>query len=47
MDEWLIREGRLRPLEDPDTLELAKRSGETERTRRNPRLYLDLLLPVP
>ena len=28
VDEWLIREGRLRPLEDPDTLELAKRSGD-------------------
>ena len=47
VDEWLIREGRLRPLEDPDTLELAKRGGESERTRRDPRIYLDLLLPVP
>jgi predicted glycosyltransferase len=47
VDEWLIREGRLRPLEDPDQIELGKRSGEAERTRRDPRLYLDLLLPVP
>ena len=47
VDEWLIREGRLRPLEDPDTLELAKRGGGSERTRRDPRIYLDLLLPVP
>jgi uncharacterized protein len=47
VDEWLIREGRLRPLENPDRIELGKRSGEAERTRRDPRLYLDLLLPVP
>jgi predicted glycosyltransferase len=47
VDEWLIREGRLRPLEDPDRIELVKRTGEAERTRRDPRLYLNLLLPVP
>jgi predicted glycosyltransferase len=47
VDEWLIREGRLRPLEDPDRIELAKRSGGAERTRREPRIYLDLLLPFP
>jgi predicted glycosyltransferase len=47
VDEWLIREGRLRPLEDPDRIELTKRSGEAERTRREPRLYLDLLMPFP
>jgi uncharacterized protein len=45
VDEWLIREGRLRPLEDPDRIVLAKRTGEAERTRRDPRLYLNLLLP--
>jgi predicted glycosyltransferase len=47
VDEWLIREGRLRPLVDPSALELTKRAREFERTRRDPRLYLDLLLPVP
>jgi uncharacterized protein len=47
VDEWLVREGRLRPLEDPDRLELTKRTGVAERTRRDPRLYLELLLPLP
>jgi predicted glycosyltransferase len=47
VDEWLIREGRLRPLVDPSALDLTKRERESERTRRDPRLYLDLLLPVP
>jgi predicted glycosyltransferase len=47
VDEWLIHEGRLRPLEDPDRIELVKRTGEAERMRRDPRLYLNLLLPVP
>jgi uncharacterized protein len=47
VDEWLIHEGRLRPLVDPAAIELVKRSGGAERTRRDPRLYLDLLMPVP
>jgi predicted glycosyltransferase len=46
VDEALLREGRLRPLEDPTRLELAKRSGGPGRVRRDPSLLLDLLLPV-
>lgn len=46
VDEWLIRDGRLRPLVDPSALELAKRKQSAERVRRDPRVYLDLLLPV-
>jgi uncharacterized protein len=46
VDEALIREGRLRPLTDPRDLELAKRHGDAGRVRRDPRLMLDLLLPV-
>ncbi|MGZ4359537.1 MAG: DUF354 domain-containing protein [Gaiellaceae bacterium] len=45
VDEWLIREGRLTPVSDPHALELRKRpEEETERTRRDPRLMLELLL---
>jgi predicted glycosyltransferase len=47
VDEWLIREGRLRPLVDPAAIELAKREPQAERTRRDPREYLKLLLPAP
>ncbi|MGH3441693.1 MAG: DUF354 domain-containing protein, partial [Nitriliruptorales bacterium] len=47
VDESLLREGRLRLLRDPRTLELVKRSGEAERVRRDPRTMLDLLLPLP
>jgi len=46
VDEALIREGQLRPLTDPRALELVKREGEGSRVRRDPRLMLDLLLPV-
>ena len=46
VDEALIREGRLRPLTDPRALELVRREGEGERVRRDPRLMLDLLLPL-
>jgi predicted glycosyltransferase len=46
VDEMLIREGRLRPLTDPRALELVKREGDAGRVRREPRLMLDLLLPV-
>jgi uncharacterized protein len=47
VDEWLIREGRLRPLVDPAAIELAKRPKEVAgRVRRDPRLYLDLLVPL-
>src|SRR5262249_20237853 len=44
VDEMLIREGRLIPLSDPRALDLRKRDGERERTRRDPALMLDLLL---
>ena len=46
VDEALIRAGRLRPLADPGSLELVKRDGDAGRVRRDPRLLLDLLLPV-
>ena len=38
VDEALIREHRLRPLTDPRGLELVKRDGAGERTRRDPAL---------
>ena len=44
VDEELIREGRLVPLTDVGALVLGKREGLGERTRRDPRLLLDLLL---
>jgi uncharacterized protein len=46
VDEWLVREGRLRPLTEPSAIELVKRDGDAGRIRRDPRLMLDLLLPV-
>jgi predicted glycosyltransferase len=45
VDETLLREGRLRPLEDPSRLELTKRKRDSGRVRRDPSLFLDLLLP--
>ena len=46
VDEALLREGRLRSLEDAGELELVKRAGDDAgRVRRDPRLFLDLLLP--
>src|SRR5687767_98429 len=45
VDETLIREGRLRPLQSAGDLELRKRDGDPgERVRRDPRVLLDLLL---
>jgi predicted glycosyltransferase len=45
VDEWLIREGRLRPLIDPRAIELRKQPpGERELTRRDPQLLCDLVL---
>jgi hypothetical protein len=45
VDEQLIRDGRLLPLAAADDLELRKRDGGPgERTRRDPRLLLELLL---
>jgi uncharacterized protein len=44
VDEWLIRSGRLRPLTDPRALDFKKRSGDGDRTRRDPSLLVDLIL---
>ena len=45
VDEWLIREGRLRPLIDPRAMELRKRPpGEREVHRRDPQRLADLVL---
>ena len=45
VDEWLIRENRLRPLIDPRAIELRKRApGERTMTRRDPGLLADLIL---
>jgi predicted glycosyltransferase len=44
VDEALIRANRLRPLASANDLELRKREGDVVRTRREPRLLLDLLL---
>jgi uncharacterized protein len=46
VDEWLVRDGRLRPLTDPGALELIKRSGEGARVRRDPSDLLALVMPV-
>jgi len=45
VDEWLMRTGRLRPLIDPQAMELVKRAPEArELTRRDPQLLADLML---
>jgi predicted glycosyltransferase len=44
VDESLIRSGRLRPLTDPRALDFEKRSGDGDRTRRDPSLLVDLVL---
>jgi uncharacterized protein len=44
VDEALIRSNRLRPLTDPRALELVKKTGQGERTRRDPQLLVDLML---
>jgi predicted glycosyltransferase len=45
VDEWLIREGRLRPLIDPRAIELRKhRAGGRAIARRDPQLLADLVL---
>jgi predicted glycosyltransferase len=44
VDESLIRSGRLRPLTDPRALELHKRTGTAEWTRRDPGLLVDMIL---
>jgi predicted glycosyltransferase len=47
VDEALIREGRLRPLTDPRALELKKQSKEGQRTKRDPQLWVDLIIQTP
>jgi uncharacterized protein len=44
VDDRLIRDGRLVPLTDAGALVLRKREGPGERTRRDPRFLLELLL---
>jgi len=45
VDEWLVREGRLRPLTDPRALEVDKRTGDSaQRTRRDPDLLVRMML---
>jgi uncharacterized protein len=46
VDEWLIREGRLRPLVDPHGLELVKRNGNGTRLRRDPQFLVNRILEV-
>jgi len=45
VDEWLIREGRLRPLIDARAIELRKQPGDRRAImRRDPQLFADLAL---
>jgi predicted glycosyltransferase len=44
VDEGLIADGRLRLLTDAAGLELARKRGAAQRTRRDPELLLDLML---
>ena len=47
VDEALIREGRLRPLTDADSIELRKRPADGHPMRRDPDLLVDLFLEIP
>jgi hypothetical protein len=44
VDEWLVGQGRLRQLTDPDALDLRKRERGGETLRRDPALLVDLVL---
>ena len=44
VDEWLIREGRLRPLTDPRAIEIRPHREQRVVTRRDPQLLADLVL---
>ena len=44
VDEALIREGRLRPLTDARAVEVEKRVYDSDRTRRDPEILVDLVL---
>jgi uncharacterized protein len=47
VDEALIREGRLRPLTDPESIELRKRDGRGAIERRDPDVLVEMLLGTP
>jgi predicted glycosyltransferase len=47
VDEALIREGRLRPLTDPDAIELRKRAAGGEPARRDPDVLVEMFLATP
>lgn len=47
VDEALIREGRLRPLTDPEEIEIRKREADGKRARRDPNLLVDMFLGTP
>jgi uncharacterized protein len=47
VDEALIREGRLRPLTDADSIELRKRPSDGRPMWRDPDLLVDLFLETP
>jgi predicted glycosyltransferase len=44
VDEALIAEGRLRPLDDPDSVEVRKKTGEEGGERRDPNYLVDIFL---
>jgi hypothetical protein len=44
VDEALIAEGRLRPLEDPDSVEVKKKPSGEGGERRDPNYLVDILL---
>jgi predicted glycosyltransferase len=47
VDEALIAEGRLKPLTDPDDVELRKRTGERTVERRDPDVLVEMFLGTP
>jgi predicted glycosyltransferase len=47
VDEALIREGRLRPLDDPSQVAVKKKDSEAGGERRDPNLLVDLFLGTP
>ena len=44
VDEWLIHEGRLRPLTDPRAIEVRRHREQRVVTRRDPQVMTDLVL---
>ena len=47
VDEALIAEGRLRPLTDPDAVEVERRAGAGTPARRDPDVLVEMLLGTP